>query len=65
LTLDVISPILPLLIAKTRCVLLLSGILAEQEPAIGQELRYLSIQDFEVKQAGEWISVLVSFSQLS
>ena len=60
LTLDVILPILPLLIAKTRSVLLLSGILAEQEDAIRKELNSASVNKFVVHRAGEWISVVVN-----
>ena len=61
LTLDVILPILPLLIKKSRKYLLLSGILAEQEETIRHELTSLSVSDAEIKRAGEWISVLVAF----
>ena len=62
LTIDVIVPILPILIAKTKGVLLLSGILAEQETMITDELTRFQISDFEVERAGEWISVLIRFS---
>ncbi|MEO7540253.1 MAG: 50S ribosomal protein L11 methyltransferase [Pyrinomonadaceae bacterium] len=58
-TIDVIVPILPLLISKTRSVLLLSGILAEQEGSISDELGKLGVTDFQIEQAGEWISVLI------
>ncbi|MFN0140293.1 MAG: 50S ribosomal protein L11 methyltransferase [Pyrinomonadaceae bacterium] len=59
LTLDVITPLLPLLIAKSRRTLLLSGILAEQADAITTELRKFQITDFEIERSGEWISVLI------
>lgn len=60
LTIDVIVPILPLLIEKTRETLILSGILQEQEERIAAELRSFGIRDFSVTRAGEWISVLVN-----
>jgi ribosomal protein L11 methyltransferase len=59
LTVDVIIPLLPLLLAKTRHCLVLSGILAEQEPAIVDELRKDQIDNIEVGRAGEWISILI------
>lgn len=59
LTLDVIVPLLPLLIDKTNDVLLLSGILVEQEHLITTELEREGIRNIEVARAGEWISVLV------
>lgn len=59
LTIDVILPILPLLIAKSRSTLLLSGILAEQEHLIADALRKSQIANFKVETAGEWISVIV------
>ncbi len=62
LTIDVIVPILPLLLAKTRRTLLLSGILAEQEEIILSELHKVQISDFGVETAGEWISVTVDLS---
>lgn len=63
LTIDVIVPILPLLIQKTRRNLLLSGILAEQQPIITAELAKSQISDFRsgIRREGEWISVIVSF----
>ncbi|MEP6787335.1 MAG: 50S ribosomal protein L11 methyltransferase [Acidobacteriota bacterium] len=59
LTLDVIVPILPLLIAKAGKQLLLSGILAGQESEIVGELEKLKISNYEIAHSGEWISVLV------
>lgn len=59
LTIDVIVPILPLLIAKSRSTLLLSGILAEQKDEIASELRGSQISDFKFEIAGEWMSVFV------
>ncbi len=58
LTIDVIVPILPLLIEKTKDILLLSGILAGQEAIITEQLLKLQISNFDIKHAGEWISVL-------
>lgn len=59
LTLDVIQPLLPLLVGKTAKILLLSGILVEQKPEIIKAVAKLGIIDSEIKEAGEWISVLV------
>lgn len=61
LTADVIVPILPLLIEKTRNILLLSGILAEQESLITDELSKFQISNFKIEHSGEWISVLIKF----
>lgn len=58
LTLDVILPILPMLVAKSDKKLVLSGILAEQRPEIVAALAELGINDPEIKHAGEWISVV-------
>jgi ribosomal protein L11 methyltransferase len=59
LTLDVIIPILPLLVEKAGKTLVLSGILAEQQTEILNALANREITDAEIKQAGEWISVVV------
>jgi ribosomal protein L11 methyltransferase len=59
LTLDVIVPLLPLLIAKSKKRLLLSGILVEQKDAILQELKKFGIENAEIETDGEWISVYV------
>jgi ribosomal protein L11 methyltransferase len=61
LTIDVILPILDLLLSKTGKVLLLSGILAEQETMITGALhdRHISVFEYEIERAGEWISVLI------
>ena len=59
LTIDVILPILPLLIEKTGSLLLLSGILADQEKLIVEELLKFQRTNFEIEHSGEWISVLV------
>lgn len=60
LTLDVITPLLPLLLKKSRRLLLLSGILDEQEDAITGELRKLQVANIQVERSGEWISVLIT-----
>lgn len=62
LTIDVIVPILPELIAKTKGILLLSGILDVQETIIVDALLKLQISDPDIGRAGEWISVLVRSS---
>jgi len=59
LTADVILPILPLLIEKSGKILVLSGILKEQEKLVTDELEKFQISDFEIETDGEWISVLV------
>lgn len=59
LTLDVIEPLLPVLLGKTRQTLVMSGILAEQETPIRNALERLDVRDFAVEQMGEWISVTV------
>ena len=60
LTIDVILPILPLLTSKARQVLLLSGILGEQELMIVDELGDLGMANYRIDRAGEWISVRIS-----
>lgn len=64
ITIDVITPILPLLIARSKKILVLSGILKEQESLIESELKKLRIEDFRVENQGEWISVAVRFDNL-
>ena len=66
LTADVILPILPLLMAKARKTLVLSGILAEQKDIIATELQNLrisncksEISDFRFQIKGEWVAFLV------
>lgn len=59
LTVDVIVPILGLLLEKTGKTLVMSGILAEQEPQISDALRQLGVDQFTVSYSGEWISVTV------
>ena len=56
--LAVILPMLPLLVAKSKRLLLLSGILVEQEESILKALRNLGCEETLVRKDGEWISVL-------
>jgi ribosomal protein L11 methyltransferase len=62
LTLDVITPLLPLLVRCSISCLLLSGILADQRGDIVSSLKELGIEDPEITRAGEWISVLCRLS---
>ncbi len=57
-TLDVIVPMLPILVSKARRLLILSGILVEQEPAIREALLNLGCADPKIEPMGEWISVI-------
>ena len=57
LTADVIVPILPLLVQKAKRILVLSGILREQEDLIASELKKFQIENFKTETDGEWISV--------
>jgi ribosomal protein L11 methyltransferase len=59
LTIDIITPMLPLLVKRFNNDLVLSGILAEQEDPIVNELSKLGASPQEVERDGEWISVLV------
>lgn len=59
LTLDVILPMLSLLVEKADIWLLLSGILAIQRGEIEAALSKFELGDVNVRQRGEWISVLV------
>ncbi|MGQ0543515.1 MAG: 50S ribosomal protein L11 methyltransferase [Blastocatellia bacterium] len=56
LTIDVILPMLALLLEKTKRLLVLSGILREQEEMI---VKALSDNVFEVNRLGEWIAVVI------
>lgn len=59
LTADVILPILPRLVEKAGKILVLSGILKEQEKLVTEELKKLQISDFKIETDGEWISILM------
>lgn len=63
LTIDVIVPILPMLIAKTKKALVLSGILGEQEDSIIAELRKMMVTAHKIERAGEWISMVIENGQ--
>lgn len=60
-TADVIVPLLPLLVEKTKKILVLSGILVEQESIVAEKLRSLNVEDFAVETDGEWIGITVKF----
>jgi ribosomal protein L11 methyltransferase len=62
LTADVILPILGLLISKTKRILVLSGILAEQQDSVTTALTSLGLDDFLVERDGEWIGITVRLS---
>ncbi len=62
LTIDVILPILPMLIAATGGSLILSGILATQRPQIEEALNELGLAEFQVNELGEWISVTIELA---
>jgi ribosomal protein L11 methyltransferase len=57
LTADVIVPLLPRLIEKTKQFLVLSGILKEQTDLIVSELKKFKIEDIKIETDGEWISI--------
>jgi len=57
LTLDVIEPLLPLLLAKTKQQLVMSGILAEQKELISDQLFRLGFALPDLRTHAEWISV--------
>ncbi len=59
LTIDVITPLLPLLVEKSKQILVLSGILKEQEDLIVSELKKFQIENPKIETEGEWISVLI------
>ena len=59
LTIDVIVPILPLLLAKSQQTLLLSGILCDQKEMISSELSKFQISNCKFESAGDWVSVIV------
>lgn len=59
LTLDVILPILPQLLEKADRLLVLSGILAEQEESIVRALEESGSRQTEISRAGEWIAVVI------
>ncbi len=67
LTADVILPLLPPLIAKAKRILILSGILAEQENLVVEELKSKvksQNSNLKIERDGEWISILVVNGEL-
>jgi len=58
LTIDTILPLLPLLLEKTRRILLLSGILKQQESSVVSQLEKLGVDEVLVEESGEWVSIL-------
>lgn len=62
LTLDVISPLLPLLVSKAKRWLILSGILVTQEREIGHQLDSLNILNADIRHSGEWLSVTIELN---
>ena len=60
LTIDVILPVLDLLLSKSRRILVVSGILGEQESMITSALTERGIDAYRIERLGEWISVTVS-----
>jgi ribosomal protein L11 methyltransferase len=59
-TIDILVSLLPLLLEKSKKVLVLSGILKEQQNLIVESLQKFQIADYKIENAGEWISVVVS-----
>lgn len=60
LTIDVILPMLDVLLTKSRRMLVMSGILGDQEPLITVALNARGIADHRIERLGEWISVTVA-----
>jgi ribosomal protein L11 methyltransferase len=60
ITIDILVPLLPLLLEKSEKVLVLSGILKEQQDLIVESLDNFQIADYKIETAGEWVSVTIS-----
>lgn len=60
LTIDVILPMLDLLLNKSKRMLVMSGILSEQQPLIVDALTERGITDPRIERLREWISVIVT-----
>jgi len=58
-TADVIIPMLDLLIKKSSCVLILSGILAIERQEIVESLSEHGVHDPSIETMGEWVSVKI------
>jgi ribosomal protein L11 methyltransferase len=61
MTIDIIKPMLELLVAKTGKILVLSGILFEQEEEILERLKELSAPIPTILRDGEWIALRLCF----
>jgi ribosomal protein L11 methyltransferase len=59
LTADVIIPLLPLLVEKSKETLALSGILVEQEGMVTNRLKELGQDKFSIDHFGEWVLITV------
>ena len=59
LTIDVILPMLDLLHSKSKRLIVMSGILGDQESMITSALNERGITDHRIERLGEWISVTV------
>ena len=59
MTADIIEPIIPLLLAKAKQFLVLSGILETQKDEIIGELKLCGIENPKIEVSGEWISVII------
>ena len=60
ITIDILVPLLPMLLEKSGKVLVLSGILKEQQNLIVESLDKFQIAGYKIENAGEWISVVIS-----
>jgi len=60
LTLDVIKPIMQLLLQRTQRVLVLSGVLKQQEKDLVENFKRVGVSEPIVETAGEWISVTIA-----
>jgi len=60
LTIDVILPMLDLLLSKSKRMLVMSGILSDQEAMITIALNERAISNHRIGRLGEWISVAVT-----
>jgi len=59
LTLDVILPLLPLLIEKAGKILVLSGVLVEQEEQLVNALEKTCVSKTTIERDGEWIAAII------
>ena len=59
LTIDVIKPLLDILLARSKRILMLSGVLVEQREELVSELEKRGIADAEIRTSGEWIAAII------